>query len=132
MKDIFLKLFGKAGGGIVDSISGVVDKFVKTPDEKAAFEKEMTDIFLKAETEMQKNISERWKTDMSSNSWLSKNVRPMVLIFLVVSTVLLVFIDAGVIHFEVKANWVDLLQLVLITVISAYFGGRSFEKIKRK
>jgi hypothetical protein len=70
MKDIFLKLFGKAGGGIVDSISGVVDKFVKTPDEKAAFEKEMTEIFLKAETEMQKNISERWKTDMSSNSWL--------------------------------------------------------------
>jgi cation transport ATPase len=132
MKDIFLKLFGKAGGGIVDSISGVVDKFVKTPDEKAAFEKEMTEIFLKAETEMQKNISERWKTDMSSNSWLSKNVRPMVLIFLVVSTVLLVFIDAGVIQFEVKANWVDLLQLVLITVISAYFGGRSFEKIKRK
>jgi hypothetical protein len=46
--------------------------------------------------------------------------------------VLLVFIDAGVIQFEVKANWVDLLQLVLITVISAYFGGRSFEKIKRK
>tara|TARA_R100001224_G_scaffold109612_2_gene87182 strand:+ start:39 stop:437 length:399 start_codon:yes stop_codon:yes gene_type:complete len=132
MKDIFLKLFGKAGGGIVDSISGVVDKFVKTPDEKAAFEKEMTEIFLKAETEMQKNISERWKNDMASNSWLSKNVRPMVLIFLVVSTVLLVFIDAGVIHFEVKANWVDLLQLVLITVISAYFGGRSFEKIKRK
>ncbi len=132
MKDIFLKLFGKAGGGIVDSISGVVDKFIKTPDEKAAFEKEMTEIFLKAETEMQKNISERWKTDMSSDSWLSKNVRPMVLIFLVVSTVLLVFIDAGVIHFEVKANWVDLLQLVLITVISAYFGGRSFEKIKRK
>lgn len=132
MKDIFLKLFGKAGGGIVDSISGVVDKFVKTPDEKAAFEKEMTEIFLKAETEMQKNISERWKNDMASNSWLSKNVRPMVLIFLVFSTVLLVFIDAGVIHFEVKANWVDLLQLVLITVISAYFGGRSFEKIKNK
>ena len=132
MKDIFLKLFGKAGGGIVDSISGVVDKFIKTPDEKAAFEKEMTEIFLKAETEMQKNISERWRTDMSSDSWLSKNVRPMVLIFLVVSTLLLVFIDAGVIHFEVKANWVDLLQLVLITVISAYFGGRSFEKIKRK
>ena len=81
---------------------------------------------------MEKNITERWKTDMESSSWLSKNVRPMVLIFLVVSNVLLVFIDAGVIQFEVKANWVDLLQLVLITVISAYFGGRSFEKIKNK
>jgi len=55
----------------------------------------------------------------------------MVLIFLVVSTVLLVFIDAGVIAFEVKSTWVDLLQLVLITVIGSYFGGRSLEKIKK-
>ena len=81
---------------------------------------------------MQKNITERWLADTKSDSWLSKNVRPLVLIFLVVSTVLLVFIDAGVIQFEVKANWVDLLQLVLITVISAYFGGRSMEKIRKK
>tara|TARA_R100000664_G_C2732071_1_gene122391 strand:+ start:330 stop:728 length:399 start_codon:yes stop_codon:yes gene_type:complete len=132
MKEIFGKLFGKAGGGIVDSIGGVVDKFVQTKDEKAQFEKELTEIFLAAETEMQKNITERWKADTTSDSWLSKNVRPLVLIFLVLSTVLLIFVDAGIIQFEVKANWVDLLQLTLITVISAYFGGRSFEKIKRK
>jgi len=55
----------------------------------------------------------------------------MVLIFLVVSTVLMIFIDAGVISFEVKSSWVDLLQLVLITVIGAYFGGRSLEKVKK-
>ena len=60
-----------------------------------------------------------------------KNIRPLVLIFLCVSTVLLIFIDAGVISFEVKASWVDLLQLVLITVIGAYFGGRSLEKVKK-
>ena len=131
MKQLFAKLFGKAGTGIVDDISNVVDKFVRTKDEKAQFEKELTEIFLNAETEMQKNITERWKADSNSNSWLSKNVRPMVLIFLVVSTVLLIFVDAGVIKFEVKANWVDLLQLTLITVISAYFGGRSFEKINK-
>jgi mannitol-specific phosphotransferase system IIBC component len=80
---------------------------------------------------MEKEISSRWAADMTSDSWLSKNVRPMVLIFLVVSTVLLVFIDAGVIEFEVKASWVDLLQLVLITVIGAYFGGRSIEKVRK-
>jgi cation transport ATPase len=131
MKKIFAKLFGSAGGGIVDSISGVVDKFVQTKEEKAQFEKELTEIFLNAETEMQKNITERWKADTTSDSWLSKNVRPLVLIFLVVSTVLLIFVDAGIIQFEVKANWVDLLQLTLITVISAYFGGRSFEKINK-
>jgi len=68
---------------------------------------------------------------MASDSWMSKNVRPMVLIFLVVSTVLMIFIDAGAISFEVEAKWTDLLQLVLITVIGAYFGGRSLEKTKK-
>lgn len=55
----------------------------------------------------------------------------MVLIFLVVCTVLMIFIDAGSIKFQVEEKWTDLLQLVLITVIGAYFGGRSFEKIKK-
>ena len=80
------------------------------------------------ELEMEANITERWSLDMGSDSWLSKNVRPLVLLFLVVSTVLLVFIDAGSINFNVESKWTDLLQLVLITVITAYFGGRSFEK----
>ena len=69
---------------------------------------------------------------MNSDSWLSKNVRPLVLIFLVVCTVLMIFIDAGTIHFTVEEKWTDLLQLVLITVIGAYFGGRTMEKRKKK
>ena len=83
------------------------------------------------ETKMEANITDRWKADMNSDSWLSKNVRPMILIFLVVSTVLMIFIDAGTIQFVVEEKWTDLLQLVLITVIGAYFGGRSFEKSKK-
>jgi hypothetical protein len=80
---------------------------------------------------MQKQVTERWGMDMKSDSWLSKNIRPLVLMFLVISTVLMIFIDAGAITFEVKDTWVDLLQLVLITVIGAYFGGRSLEKVKK-
>ena len=83
------------------------------------------------EAEMQKQVTERWKVDMNSDSWLSKNIRPLVLVFLVVSTVLLIFIDGGVISFKVEDKWTDLLQLVLITVIGAYFGGRSLEKVKK-
>ena len=79
---------------------------------------------------LKKEVTARWLSD-NQGSWLTKNIRPLVLIFLCVSTVLLIFIDAGVIHFEVKASWVDLLQLVLITVIGAYFGGRSLEKVKK-
>ena len=67
---------------------------------------------------------------MNSDSWLSKNVRPMVLIFLVLCTMLLVFIDAGFIDFKVEDKWINLLEITLLTVIGAYFGGRSIEKVK--
>jgi len=132
MKNILAKLFGTAGGNIAEKISGIIDKHTFSKVEKAQFEKEMTQVWIDAESDIQKNVTERWKTDMNSDSWLSKNVRPIVLIFLVVSTVLMVFIDAGVIEFEVKPTWIDLLQLVLITVIGSYFGGRSYEKINTK
>jgi len=131
MGKILSKLFGATGGNIAEKISGIIDKHTFSKVEKAEFEKEMEEIFIKAEADIQKNVTDRWKTDMNSDSWLSKNVRPLVLIFLVVSTVLMVFIDAGAISFEVKDNWIDLLQLVLITVIGAYFGGRSAEKFKK-
>ena len=88
-------------------------------------------MLLDSENDLQRNVTDRWKADMSSDSWLSKNVRPMTLIFLVVSTVLMIFIDAGTIQFTVEEKWTDLLQLVLITVIGAYFGGRSLEKRKK-
>jgi len=131
MKKILAKIFGGAGGGIAEKISNIIAKHTFSKEDKARFENEMAKVFLEAESEMQKNVTERWKTDMTSDSWLSKNVRPMVLIFLVVSTVLMVFIDAGVISFDLKDSHTDLLQMVLLTCIGAYFGGRSYEKIKR-
>lgn len=131
MSKILAKLFGDAGGGIVEKLSGVVDKFVHTKEEKAAFEKEMTQIFIDAEAAMQKNVTERWKADLEHGNWLTRSVRPLVLVFLILSTVLMVFIDSGSINFNVDSKWVDLLQLVLITVIGAYFGGRSVEKYNK-
>ena len=131
MSKILAKLFGNAGGGIVDKISGVVDKFVRTKDEKAEFEKQMTEILIEAEAAMQKNVTERWKADLEHGNWLTRSVRPLVLIFLIVATVLMVFIDSGSIHFEVEEKWTDLLQLVLMTTIGAYFGGRSAEKFNQ-
>ena len=77
-----------------------------------------------------KEISERWKADMTSDSKLSKSVRPLVLIFVIVCTMLLIFIDSGFITFAVDDEWKELLQIVLLTVIASYFGGRSYEKGK--
>ena len=130
MKEILDKLFGGAAGGVADKLTGVVDKFIRTKDEKAAFEKEMTEIFIQAEAEQQKNVTERWKSDMSSDNKLSKSVRPLTLIFLFVSTVVLIFIDSGFINFAVDDEWKELLKMLLITITAAYFGGRSYEKGK--
>jgi len=130
MPNFITKLFSVGATKLVKGIGGVLDELVTSKEEKLAAELKIKELIAKYEVEMEKEISSRWSADMASDSWLAKNVRPLVLIFLVVSTVLLVFIDAGIIAFEVKASWVDLLQLVLITVIGAYFGGRSLEKVK--
>tara|TARA_R100000995_G_C3440422_1_gene103021 strand:+ start:113 stop:508 length:396 start_codon:yes stop_codon:yes gene_type:complete len=131
MKNILSKLFGSAGGGIANSISNIIDKHTFSKEEKAKLENEMTRVFIDAEANMQKNVTERWKADLEHGNTLTKSVRPIVLLFLIISTILLVFIDSGSIKFEVEEKWTDLLQLVLITVIGAYFGGRSIEKIKK-
>lgn len=128
---ILSKIFSSGATELVKGVGSVIDDLTTSKEEKLAAEQKVKELIANYEIEMEKNITERWKMDMASDSWLSKNIRPLVLIFLVASTVLLIFIDAGVIQFEVKASWVDLLQLVLITVIGAYFGGRSLEKVKK-
>ena len=130
MAGFLSKIFSSGIGETVEQVGGVLDKFITTKEEKAEALNEINKVFLDAEAKIQAEVSARWNSDMASDSWLSKNIRPLVMIFLVVSTVLLIFIDAGIITFAVKESWVDLLQLVLITVIGAYFGGRSVEKIK--
>ena len=125
------KLFTGGAAALVKSVGGVIDGLHTSDEEKLAAEQKIKELVAKYEIEMEKNITARWQADLKSDSWLSKNVRPMVLIFLIVCTMLLIFIDAGAIKFDVKDTWVDLLQLVLITVIGAYFGGRSFEKVKK-
>ena len=125
------KLFSGGASKLVESVGGVLDNVITTKDEKLEAKRLLKQVILNHEAEMEKNIIDRWSADMNSDSWLSKNVRPLVLIFLVVSTVLMIFIDAGAINFTVEEKWTDLLQLVLITVIGAYFGGRSLEKRKK-
>ena len=123
-----------SGGGakdLVEGVGGVIDNLHTSKEEKLEAERKVKELVSSYQTTLEKEISSRWNADMKSDSWLSKNVRPLVLVFLVIATVLLIFIDAGAINFTVEAKWTDLLQLVLITVIGAYFGGRSLEKTKK-
>ena len=132
MGKILAKLFGGAGADIAGKISGIIDKHTFSKEKRAQLKQEMDKVFIEAEADMQKNVTERWKADLQHGNWLTKSVRPLTLIFLVVSTVVMVFIDSGFIAFDVEEKWTDLLQLTLITVIGAYFGGRSIEKVKKQ
>jgi len=128
---ILQKVFSSGAGKLIKNVGGVLDDLTTSKEEKLAAQHKIKELISNHELEMQEQVTNRWEADMKSDSWLSKNVRPLVLIFLVVSTVLMIFIDAGVIAFDVEQKWTDLLQLVLITVIGAYFGGRSIEKTKK-
>ena len=128
---VLTKIFSGGAADLVKNVGGVLDDLTTTKEEKLEAERKIKELIADYEVEMEKNITARWEADLKSDSWLSKNVRPMTLIFLIVCTMLLIFIDAGAINFNVKDSYVDLLQLVLITVIGAYFGGRSLEKVKK-
>jgi hypothetical protein len=128
---ILTNLFSGGAAELVKGVGGVIDNLHTSKEEKLEAERKIKALIAEHEAKMEQNITDRWSADMNSDSWLSKNVRPLVLIFLVVSTVLMIFIDAGTIKFVVEEKWTDLLQLVLITVIGAYFGGRTMEKRKK-
>jgi len=123
-------LFSGGAADLVKGVGGVIDNLHTSKEEKLEAERKIQALIAEHEAKMEQNITDRWTADMKSDSWLAKNIRPATLAFLVISTVLMIFIDAGTISFTVEEKWTDLLQLVLITVIGAYFGGRSAEKIK--
>ena len=129
--NILGKIFSSGATELVKGVGDVIDNLHTSKEEKLAAELKVKELISNYDVEMEKTITDRWEADMSSDSWLAKNVRPMVLIFLVVCTVIMIFIDAGSIDFTVEQKWTDLLQIVLITVIGAYFGGRSLEKVKK-
>ena len=129
--NILSRIFSSGATELVKGVGEVVDNLHTSQEEKLAAELKIRELISNYEVEMEKTITDRWSADMNSDSWLSKNIRPITLAFLVISTVLMIFIDAGTIKFIVEDKWTDLLQIVLITVIGAYFGGRSLEKVKK-
>ena len=128
---ILTSLFSGGAADLVKGVGGVIDNLHTSKEEKLAAEAKIQELIANHQAKMEQNITDRWSADMKSDSWLAKNIRPATLAFLVISTVLMIFIDAGTINFTVEAKWTDLLQLVLITVIGAYFGGRTMEKRKK-
>ena len=112
--------------GILKLVGGLISKDdVLTPKDKEEALK-----LLELDIIETQEVSKRWSSDMSSDSWLSKNVRPMMLIFLTISTWLLILMDSLNIEFAVGIEWIDLLKSLLIVVYVSYFGSRGIEKYK--
>jgi len=119
-------------GDLIKNVDSLVDNLTTTEEEKKQLSISLKKVLLDAEAKMESELSQRHANDMNSDSWLSKNVRPMTLIFVIVCTMLLIFIDAGILDFSVKNEFISLLSTTLVAIISFYFGSRGFEKIKRK
>ena len=127
-----MAILGNILGNLLGKADKIVDEVITSEEERMQLKNELQKIIQEQEALIEQEVTKRWESDNLQSSWLPRNIRPLVLAWLVVSTTLLIFIDAGVIDFIVEDKWVDLLQIVLITCIGAYFGSRGLEKIKNK
>jgi|TARA_R110000787_G_scaffold249987_1_gene355595 hypothetical protein len=125
------KIFQWLSGGIIKEVGDVLDKLTTTKEEKLEANKTIQEILEKANSDAQAQVTARWKSDMASDSFLSKNIRPLVLIFLTAVFTILSFFDGNVGDFTVADQYVPVFQSLLITVYGAYFVGRTWEKAKQ-
>ena len=123
-------LLNTLGNSIPDqSFLGIVKKLIVKDDEMPLEDKETALKLLEMDSIEMQEVSKRWDSDMKSDSWLSKNTRPLTLIYLTVITSLYILLDALDISFNIDEAWVELLKTLLVTIYVAYFGSRGFEKV---
>lgn len=119
-------------GNVIKDVGDVIDKLTTTDEERLAAKQKIQELLEKADQDAQTQITERWKLDMQSDSFLSKNIRPLVLIYLTVIFTALAFFDGNIGGFQVDEAYIPIFQSLLITVYGAYFVGRTWEKTKKK
>ena len=133
------KFLQKIGSSIIDKAEdvlpdsgfyGILKNLISKDNNLTPKDKETALKLLEMDVVEMQEVSKRWESDMKSDSWLSKNTRPMTLIFLTMSTVLIILLDSFNIDFGVNTEWIDLLKSLLITTYVAYFGSRGVEKFK--
>lgn len=125
------KLISLITGGLVKDIGDVIDKVTTTDEERLAAKHKIQQLLEKADNDAQSQVTERWKYDMQSDSFLSKNIRPLVMVFLTTMFTLLAFTDGNIGGFQVQKDYIPIFQSLLITVYGAYFVGRTWEKNKK-
>jgi hypothetical protein len=125
------KLLQLISGGLIKDIGKVIDNLTTTEEERLAAKQKLQELLEKADQDAQGQITERWKMDMQSDSFLSKNIRPLVLVYLTSIFTILAFADGNVGGFQVAEEYIPIFQSLLITVYGAYFVGRTWEKSRK-
>lgn len=119
-------------GGVIKQVGDVIDDLVTTDEERLAAKQKLQEILEQADKEAQQQVTDRWKYDMQSDSFLSKNIRPIVLIYLTIIFTALCFTDGNIGEFKIAEAYIPIFQTLLVTVYGAYFVGRSWEKSSKK
>jgi len=117
-------------GGVIKEVGDVIDKLTTTEEERLEVKKQIQQILEDADNRAQEEVSKRWEADMKSDSFLSKNIRPMILIYLTVIFTSLAFFDGNIGEFGLAKEYIPIFQTLLVTVYGAYFVGRTWEKAK--
>ena len=128
---ILTNLFSGGAADLVKGVGGVVDNLVTSKEEKLQLKNELEKILNEANATAQQAVTSRWEADMKSDNWLSKNIRPLVLIFLTAVFVVMSFFDGNAGEFTINDAYKPIYQTLLITVYGAYFAGRSIEKVTK-
>lgn len=124
------KIFQAITGGLLKDIGKVIDNLHTSDEERLEAKRKLQELLEQADKEAQDQVTDRWKYDMQSDSFLSKNIRPLVLVFLTVMFTLFAFTDGNIGEFKVQKEYIPIFQTLLITVYGAYFVGRTWEKNK--
>ncbi len=117
-------------GGLIKDIGAVIDKVTTTDEERLAAKQKIQELLEKADNDAQTQVTERWRLDMQSDSFLSKNIRPLVMVFLTAMFTILAFTDGNIGQFSIQKEYIPIFQTLLVTVYGAYFVGRTWEKGK--
>ena len=126
---ILNKLFNS--GDVIKEVGGVLDNLTTSKEEKLQAKKEIKQVVLDYEKSMQEQVTSRWLSD-NNGSLLTKNIRPLALAFLTFMFVLISVFSGNIGQFNIQEEFIPVYQTLLIVIYTAYFGGRSFEKIKNK
>lgn len=125
---LFDKFLTSGATDLVESVGEAVGKIHTSKEEKANFLIKFQEMFYNYHTAAEAERSERWKADMTSDSWMSKNIRPMTLAVMLVALILFTFLDTTMIDMGVKTVWVDMWGDLAKITFAAYFGSRGYEK----